>query len=62
MKFSLTLNSLYEDKANIKEESYGIESLIDSNLLSLDMYEYKACVESIHMDMDVTKDFDIVGI
>ena len=59
MKFSLTLNSLYEEKTNIKEESYGIESLIDSNLLSLDMSEYKACVESIHMDMDVYKEFDI---
>lgn len=59
MKFSLTLNSLYEEKANIKEESYGIESLIDSNLLSLDMSEYKACVESIHMELDITKEFDV---
>ena len=59
MKFSLTLNSLYEEKADIKEESYGIESLIDSNLLSLDMSEYKSCAESIHMDINVTKEFDI---
>lgn len=59
MKFSLTLNSLYEEKADIKEESYGIESLIDSNLLSLDMSEYKACVESIHMELDITKEFDV---
>ena len=59
MKFSLTLNSLYEEKANIKEEGYGIESLIDSNLLSLDMSEYKSCVESIHMELDITKEFDV---
>ena len=59
MKFSLTLNSLYKEKAVINEESYGIESLIDANLLSLDMFEYKACVESIHMDINVSKEFDI---
>lgn len=59
MKFSLTLNSLYEEKAVINEESYGIESLINSNLLSLDMSEYKACVESIHMELDITKEFDV---